>query len=305
MSLYYCPKCSITTVCGCDAPRSIPLSVPSNPGIPKVIVQTGKTAKDMPVKNRWRAGNPGYEYAFFDDNACIKFLGKHFGMRAALAFVTLRPGAFKADMFRYAYLYVHGGVYIDLDCVPMFGCPLDQILNTGTDMISVAEIRRIPGIWQAFLACKPGIEGLKTAVEMICSNAERRWYPEPVSPREDPWPSILSITGPVLLANALLGGGVYKAGCYALADGKTTIRLYNKSERSLAGPVTDEKGRALMLCTSAEYVKTRREPYENLVRERKVYNESIDKSTMQTLKEIALIARERPKESQTRCASRA
>lgn len=281
----HCLRCSITSICMCDE-LSLPVRTIVHPSIPKVIVQTGKTAKDMPQKNKWRTANPSYAYKFFDDEACIRFLLSNFGMRATLAFVKLRPGAFKADLFRYAYLYVHGGVYIDIDCVPVFGCTLDQILNKNTHLVSVSDRRNIPGIWQAFIACVPGIKELKTAVEQICLHVEHRWYPT-IPVKMDPWPSILSISGPVLLANALGGQGIHTQGFHMLKDGKTSIYLYCIGNRGLSGPVLTADGRAIMLCTTPDYIKHGRESYETFVYEKKVYKETIDESTLIRIKKIS------------------
>ncbi len=149
----------------------------------------------------WRAQNPDCEYQYFNDTQCAAFLSTHFGDAVVQAFHTLRPGAFKADLFRYAYLYVRGGVYVDLDMAPVPGHTIDSILRRTPHAAFVACVERpgICGVWQGFMACVPGIAFLNEAVNMIVHHTQIRYYP----PSRSTWDGILSITGPALLARVM------------------------------------------------------------------------------------------------------
>ena len=57
--------------------------------------------------------NPEYEYYFFDNNDVKKFIRDNFNEEVLEAYDRLIPGAYKADLFRYCYLYIHGGCYFD------------------------------------------------------------------------------------------------------------------------------------------------------------------------------------------------
>jgi Glycosyltransferase sugar-binding region containing DXD motif len=57
----------------------------------------------------------GWEYKFYTDDAASNFLSTHFSAQVREAYDALRPGAFKADLFRYCVLLIHGGVYADMD----------------------------------------------------------------------------------------------------------------------------------------------------------------------------------------------
>jgi hypothetical protein len=57
----------------------------------------------------------GWEYKFYTDDAAGNFLSTHFPSEVREAYDALRPGAFKADLFRYCVLLIHGGVYADMD----------------------------------------------------------------------------------------------------------------------------------------------------------------------------------------------
>ena len=95
--------------------------------IPHTLVQTGRPSfAHCPSAQRWQQHQADLAYCYFDDAACRAFLAQHLSERVARAFDGLRPGAFKADLFRYAYLFVRGGVYVDLDMTPI--APLSAVL---------------------------------------------------------------------------------------------------------------------------------------------------------------------------------
>ena len=77
------------------------------------------------------AHNPHYAYRFYDDERCAALLREHFAPAVLEAWFTLRAGAAKADLWRYCALYVHGGVYLDLDA-SICG-PLDRPVDFGDD----------------------------------------------------------------------------------------------------------------------------------------------------------------------------
>ena len=109
--------------------------------IPKVIVKSGKydmektmeLGKDgdndivRDIYINVLKNNPDYSMHFFDDNSTDEFMYRHFGncqhtnhdmqcwcSRVWLAYRTIIPSAFKADLFRFGYLYIYGGVWSDL-----------------------------------------------------------------------------------------------------------------------------------------------------------------------------------------------
>jgi hypothetical protein len=57
----------------------------------------------------------GWDYRFYNDEEGASFLSTHFPPEVREAFDTLQPGAFKADLFRYCVLFIHGGLYADID----------------------------------------------------------------------------------------------------------------------------------------------------------------------------------------------
>lgn len=57
----------------------------------------------------------GYALRVFDDTECRAFLEQHYGEEFAQKFNRIKRGRHKADLFRYAYLYLHGGVYVGVN----------------------------------------------------------------------------------------------------------------------------------------------------------------------------------------------
>jgi hypothetical protein len=57
----------------------------------------------------------GWDYKFYTDKDAANFLSTHFPPEFREVFDTLNAGAFKADFFRYCVLFIHGGVYSDVD----------------------------------------------------------------------------------------------------------------------------------------------------------------------------------------------
>jgi hypothetical protein len=148
--------------------------------IPKVIYQSWKTKKLNPLMSKnvenLKSLNPEYEYKLYDDSDCRKFLMDNFGVNYADAFDALIPGAFKSDLWRYAILYLNGGVYLDMDIEAL--CPFRDILNDSDQFVSVADqkngIDNITGVYQAFIACKPKHPILLYALQLSFSNIATR-----------------------------------------------------------------------------------------------------------------------------------
>ncbi len=92
---------------------------PANPHIPPVIVQFWDTpeipADVAAIMDSWQRHHPGHERRLFNDATAREFIARTHGAAAARLYGTLRVPAQKADVFRLAYLAVHGGIYVDAD----------------------------------------------------------------------------------------------------------------------------------------------------------------------------------------------
>ena len=88
--------------------------------IPKVIFQTSRTKQPEYVIDLIKSRSPGWEYIHFTDDDIFKFFEENTlddfpDMKDK--FLSIKSGAHRADLFRYYYLYVKGGVFIDSDAM--------------------------------------------------------------------------------------------------------------------------------------------------------------------------------------------
>ena len=121
--------------------------------IPKIIIQTYFEKSRIPEKvyTNIKKYAPEYKQIILDDNECIAFLKKNFTNSVVNTFNQLK-GAHKADLFRYCYLYVHGGVYLDIKTELIM--PLRDIF-TENHTYSVISIVK-DSIYQGIIATPPG-----------------------------------------------------------------------------------------------------------------------------------------------------
>lgn len=197
--------------------------------IPKVIYQSWKTKNlDGLMSDNVKSikdMNPEYEYKLCDDADCRKFLLDNFGVNYANAFDSLIPGAFKCDFWRYAVLYMNGGVYLDMDIKPLY--PFRDILSDSDEFLSVADqkngIDGTTGIYQAFIACRPKHPILLYSLNLTFANIVTRRLSV----------NTLDITGPTVMGNAF---NLYfnKADTYSnITSGKygDSIRLFRMNPK--------------------------------------------------------------------------
>jgi hypothetical protein len=142
--------------------------------IPRQIFQTWKTHKLSPefynmTVGTWKHHNPAYKYTLYDDAECVAFLKTHFDEDIVETYNDIQPGAIKADFWRYCVLYVHGGVYADIDtfCVGN----LDAVLGNHT-FVTVVDLNGHPfegkhNLFNAFIASVPGHPILKGCIDRI------------------------------------------------------------------------------------------------------------------------------------------
>ena len=173
--------------------------------IPKKLFQTWGTLSppafiDESI-SKWRSLNPEYNYALYDDTMCRKLIKKGFDRDTLECYDRLHPQVFKADLWRYCVLYRFGGVYADIDTIPLM--PIDDFIDGGDDMLLCIDLNKSPkdgthNIWNAFIAIAPEHELMEQAIEIVKSRVLDR----------TPFVSRIDVTGPGVLGrayNRLLG----------------------------------------------------------------------------------------------------
>jgi len=105
---------------------------PNNRTIPKHIMMTTYDKSIVPEKvyktlERYATvESKPIPYTIWDDTECIAFLKKYYKPIVLAKFHEL-TGAHKADLFRYCYLYIKGGIYMDIKT--KLTKPLDEMVD--------------------------------------------------------------------------------------------------------------------------------------------------------------------------------
>lgn len=123
--------------------------------IPRVIHQTYHTPAQVPAKvaARWKRYAPGWPRHLYDDAACINILRSNFSAKYVSVFDKLK-GAHRADLCRYAIMFLYGGVYADIKFKLLV--PLDNIVQL-SENASIRTVEAFNGemLHQGFIIAVP------------------------------------------------------------------------------------------------------------------------------------------------------
>jgi len=138
--------------------------------IPKNLIQFWDT-KDVPpemaeVMQSWRSLNPGFNYQLFNDQSAQEFIWAYHSPDVLKAFRMANHPAMRSDLFRLAYLYEFGGIYVDADdlCIN----PIDEFTNIGVDLLLIQE--STGSIGNNFLAVKAKHPFIQFALQYVVNN---------------------------------------------------------------------------------------------------------------------------------------
>jgi hypothetical protein len=163
--------------------------------VPKIIFRTSKfKLQDLheDVKKVYQndlLNNVGYSVFYFDDEDCLQSIIDSNDDKLILAYNTLIPTAFKADLWRYYILHKYGGIYLDSSHIA--NIPYDEIIKSEKE-IFVKDSLDEYGINNSFIVCCKNNKVLKKAIELCINNIENKRYDL----------RFLEITGPQLLENS-------------------------------------------------------------------------------------------------------
>ena len=149
-----------------------PVNLNYSQKIPKVMVQTSKSSTGIvPLHYNSIMSfielNPEYEYKFFDDTDCRDFIKGNFEKSILEAYDTLIPTAFKADLFRYCYLYKNGGIYTD--CKMILRKPFREWISKNEEYLLVEDYGG-KQFYNAVMAMTPGNKQLYELILKIKDN---------------------------------------------------------------------------------------------------------------------------------------
>lgn len=197
----HCPGYQTTVIL--DVPFDLqPVTLPSNGGLrnTRVIHQTFPSQHVSPCMYNCVQIlldlNPDYEYRFYDDKGMEEYIINKYGVESAElnSFQRLIPGAYKADLFRYAVMFHSGGAYMDIKQVWLM--PLDILWKYCPELPHFTHDQPYFGphcIYQAFIASEPGYVGFQQAISKIVDNVSQNILCD----------HSLAVTGPVMLGRLL------------------------------------------------------------------------------------------------------
>ncbi len=133
--------------------------------IPKIIIQTSKNRPPKHVVLMIKKMCPDWTYIHFTDDDIIRFFTNNYleeFPNIIQKFNSIKNGAHKADLFRYYFIYLKGGVFLDSDA--MLQKNINEI-SKDYDFFSVDSVHYCPGcIFQGFLGAKPRNEIIRQAL---------------------------------------------------------------------------------------------------------------------------------------------
>ena len=147
--------------------------------IPPVVFQTAKRPLPAATVRQLTRQCPGWQYRFFDDDDVMAFFRAHplpAFPHVVDRWLAIEGGAHRADLFRYYFLYIHGGVFVDSDA--MVYVPMSEIVQ-GYNFITVNSINPRT-LFQGLLGATPRhpviLRALQDVYEMDPSALKRDYF---------------------------------------------------------------------------------------------------------------------------------
>jgi hypothetical protein len=207
---------------------------------------------------------------WFDDTDCNTFMEKQ-SPEIYEAYTTLKPTAFKADLFRLCLLYENGGMYVDAQTMPYVSVRemLKGCYDDTQKYVFVSVLDRTYGaIHNGLIFCSPQHPFVGRCIERIVTNVKNRDYTN----------HVLGVTGPICLyqaVNDVLGGNggiVFTSGLNNFGD----LSFYLYEHRWNLSQSICKNGREIMCkkhCMLSYFCeKLKPSSYTRLWRNHDIYN---------------------------------
>lgn len=124
--------------------------------IPKILLQTNFKYPEKYIIEKISNYFPGWKYCFYNDIDIIKFFIENPLEEfpdIIKKFVYMPTGAHRADLFRYYFLYINGGIFMDSDA--MVTNDIHAFIHQETDFFSVNSTAIPNSIFQGFIGTTP------------------------------------------------------------------------------------------------------------------------------------------------------
>jgi hypothetical protein len=128
----------------------------------------------------WKNNNPNYTYFLFDDDDRKNFIKNNFDENVYKAYCRIIPGAFRADLWRYCVLYIHGGVYVDIDTICFDS--IDNFIDENIEFMTPIDLNNCPyygkyNLSNGFIASIARHHILMDCIKRIVYNVENNIVP--------------------------------------------------------------------------------------------------------------------------------
>lgn len=171
------------------------ISTEKNDRIPCVVYITSKTFTPI-LRNLWLRNMKGSQCTlqFFNDTEIVRSAAD-LGITNEVN--SIRPWAFKVDLWRYAYLLRVGGIFFDAELKLHY--PPERIFNLHVAQLQVPVDRNRECLFNAVMAAPRYSVALQKILARALMNVRKRSYGHADS-RAEPW---LGITGPCTAGKAV------------------------------------------------------------------------------------------------------
>lgn len=137
--------------------------------IPKNIFQTHKSLTYISHKPKlakaidsWKRFSNEFNYYFYDNEMCSKFMSENFDEKINQAYNMLPMAVMKADLWRYCVIYKYGGIYSDVDTV----CNINPNIFINNSYLTVSPEIGTNYFCQWTFSAPAGSPILKTVIDL-------------------------------------------------------------------------------------------------------------------------------------------
>ena len=136
--------------------------------IPRVVHQTGVDPLSNDAQQSRQSlskVNRTWKHEFWDNTRATELVNEMCGSWFDTWDSIPNTNIIKWDVFRYMLLYVHGGLYVDIDTV--FHKPLDDIIDINHELILIMKHGDFRWVKNHFMLAAPNSNFMKQAVEHV------------------------------------------------------------------------------------------------------------------------------------------
>lgn len=211
--------------------------------IPRNIIVTAQKRPEAWL-DQLAQNNPLHTICYFDDKAARDLIVEHFPGETVLAFDKVKPGAYRADLFRYCALQLMGGIYSD-SLIP-YSMPFSEMWDLDQDRVYLVCDKNMHAIQVGTMACNRNSRFMQLCQQRATHNICAGYYgdsPLGISGPEMAWRCFNEYTG----ESQPMAGKTYSA----LENDDPPVEIKYKIERT-SGNYRQEVAEAVFVNTEKE-----------------------------------------------------